>query len=97
MASQFPAECGLVVRFTPRPDGGLTAACDQVPNFYLSNPNADAVRADVIPALETILSAMYGTPMEVFWLPTPDESLGHQIPMPALVGGAQVYKGIAHL
>lgn len=95
MASQYPRDCGLVVRFQPREDGGLTATCDQVPNFYLSNTDADAVRDDVIPALEVILSAMYGMQMRVRWLPAPDESLGHQLPMPALVGGPQVYQGVA--
>lgn len=96
MASRFPADCGLVVRFTPRDDGGLIATCDEVPNFYLSNPDADAVQADVIPALEAILSAMYGVPMGVRPLPRPEEALGKQIPMPALVGGDQVYQGVPH-
>jgi hypothetical protein len=96
MASQFPAEGGLVVRFTPIEGGGLIATCDEVPNFYLSHSNAEAVRADVIPALQVILSAMYGTPMEVRWLPRPDESLGNQMPMPALLGGDQIYQGIPH-
>lgn len=95
MASQYPQECGLIVRFEPREDGGLIATCEQVPNFYLSHSDAAAVRADVIPALEVILSAWYEMPMRVRELPPPDESLGHQIPMPPLVGGAQVYKGIA--
>lgn len=94
MASQFPTECGLIVRFEPRENGGLIATCDQVPNFYLSNADAEAVRADVIPALEVILSAMYGMPMIVEWLPAPDESLAKQIPMPPLVGGPQIYKGV---
>lgn len=95
MASQYPQECGLVVRFEPREDGGLIATCEQVPNFYLSHSDAEAVRADVIPALEVILSAWYEMPMRVRELPPPDESLGQQLPMPALVGGAQIYKGIA--
>ena len=95
MASQFPAECGLVVRFRPRDDGGLIATCDKVPNLYLSHSDAKAVFADVIPALETILTAMYRTRMEVSWLPAPEESVGQQMPMPPLVGGDQIYKGIA--
>jgi len=94
MASQYPTECGLLVRFKPREDGGLIASCDQVPNFYLSHSDANAVQEDVIPALEAILTAMYGMPMEVRWLPSPDESLGKQLPMPANVGGAQVYQGV---
>jgi hypothetical protein len=96
MASQYPAECGLVVRFKPRDDGGLTATCDTIPNFHLSNSDAEAVHADVIPALEAILSAMYGMPMQVRWLPRPDEALGNQIPMPAIVGGDQIYQGVPH-
>ena len=71
------------------------ATCDQVENFYLSNADAEAVRGDVIPALQIILSAMYGLPMQVRWLPTPEESLGNQIPLPPLVGGPQIYQGIA--
>jgi hypothetical protein len=96
MASRFPADCGLVVRFKPREDGGLIATCDEVPNFYLSHSDAAAVQADVIPALEVILSAMYGVPMQVRSLPRPEEALGRQIPMPALVGGDQVYQGVPH-
>jgi hypothetical protein len=94
MASQFPAEFGLVVRFEPREDGGLIATCEKVPNFYLSHPDAGAVFADVIPALEAILTGMYGMTMEVQWLPSPDESVGRQMPMPPVVGGEQVYKGV---
>jgi hypothetical protein len=94
MASQFPSECGLVVRFEPREGGGLIATCDKVANFYLSHSNAEAVVADVIPALEAILSGMYGMAMEVRWLPAPDESVGRQLPMPPVVGGDQIYKGV---
>ena len=93
IASQFPAEFGLNVRFEPREDGGLVVTCDIVPNFYLSGSNAEAVRTDVIPALEAILSAMYERPMQVTRLPGPDEALSHQVPMPALIGGSQIYKG----
>ena len=84
-----------MVRFEPREDGGLTAVCDQVPNFYLSHADANAVVRDVIPALEAILSGMYDMPMHVRWLPAPDEAIGRQLPMPSLVGGAQIYQGIA--
>lgn len=58
-------ERGLIVRFERREDGGLIATCQQVPNFYLSHSDADAVSADVIPALETILSAMLGRQVAV--------------------------------
>jgi hypothetical protein len=93
MASQFPAEFGLNVRFEPREDGGLIATCDIIPNFYLSGADPDAVRADVIPALEAILCAMYERQMRVTPLPGPDEALANQVPMPALMGGNQIYKG----
>lgn len=50
----------LVVHFERREDGGLRAWCDQVPGFVLSNRNADAVLADIQPALEGIMSAQLG-------------------------------------
>jgi hypothetical protein len=96
MASQYPAECGLVVHFRPRDDGGLIATCDKVPNFYLSHADAELVRADVIPALEVILTEMYGMQMQVRRLPDPEEVLEKQIPMPAMIGGDEIYQGIAH-
>jgi hypothetical protein len=49
----------LEVTLEPRPDGGLRAYCDKVPGFILSHSDPDAVIADVAPALEGILSAMY--------------------------------------
>ena len=64
MASQ-PAPFILDVIFERRDDGGLRAYCDKVPGFVLSHANADAVLADVEPALETILSAMYGLPVSI--------------------------------
>ena len=32
--------------------------------------------------------------MQVTALPSPDEALANQIPMPALMGGDQIYKGV---
>lgn len=55
----------LDVKFEHRDDGGLRAYCDNLPGFVLSHPNAEAVLADVEPALSTILSAMYGMPVIV--------------------------------
>lgn len=48
-----------------RPDGGLRVYSDDVPGFVLSHPNCDAVMADVIPALETIIAAMIGSRVTV--------------------------------
>lgn len=50
----------IVVFFERRVDGGVRAWCDDVPGFVLSHRNADAVLADVQPALEGILSAQLG-------------------------------------
>ncbi|MES2326718.1 MAG: hypothetical protein V4499_05230 [Pseudomonadota bacterium] len=55
----------IIVRFEERPDGGLRAWSDDVPGFVLSHPDAKAVLEDVEPALETILSSMYGAPVMV--------------------------------
>lgn len=55
----------IVVRFEEREDGGLRAYSDDVPGFVLSHSNGELVVADVVPALEGILSAMYGIEVEV--------------------------------
>jgi hypothetical protein len=66
MASRAPSgPFILCVKFESREDGGLRAYCDEVPGFILSHSNASAVEADVVPALEGILSAMYGCEMKV--------------------------------
>lgn len=65
MASRPPGPFVLEVTFEPREDGGLRAYCDKVPGFVLSHSNAEAVLNDVEPALETILSAMYGMKVKV--------------------------------
>jgi hypothetical protein len=51
----------VVVIFERREDGGLTAYSDDVPGFVLSHSDPKAVLADVIPALEGILSHVHGT------------------------------------
>lgn len=63
----------ITVRFQRRDDGGLRAWSDDVPGFVLSHPDADAVLADVEPALETILSEMYGARVTVAPLAEPAE------------------------
>jgi hypothetical protein len=82
MASKAPEEFILYVIFEEREDGGLCARCPDVPNFLLSHKNPELVREDVEPALETILSDMYGVPMTVRRLPELSEALDHQIPLP---------------
>ncbi len=96
MASQFPEDFVVHVIFKPREDGGLIATCKEpeLANFYLSHSDADLVREDVIPALETILSDMYGMRMSVRRLSELSEVLDRQIPMPALLGGEQSYLGV---
>lgn len=78
MASRYPSEFLLQVVFEAREDGGLRARCDKLPNFLLSHSNADLVRADVVPALETLLSEMYGVAMKVRYVPTFDEVMHKQ-------------------
>ena len=82
MASRAPSNFVIHVRFEERDDGGLQAYCDKVPNFFLSHSDSKKVHADVEPALETILSAMYGTPMRVTRLPELDEAMDHQLILP---------------
>lgn len=82
MASQAPQTFVIHVRFETRDDGGLRALCDKVPNFLLSHSDPSKVLADVGPALEAILSAMYGMPISVRRLQEMDEALDHQIVMP---------------
>lgn len=44
----------------PRGDGGLRAYSKEVPGFVLSHPDPQAVISDIIPALELMLSEMWG-------------------------------------
>ena len=61
MASGRPSRSfKIVVFFERRVDGGVRAWCEDVPGFVLSHRDADAVLADVQPALEGILSAQLG-------------------------------------
>lgn len=55
----------IVVVFEKRADGGLRVYSDDVPGFVLSHPNVEAVQADVVPALEGIISEMIGQPVSV--------------------------------
>lgn len=94
MASASPKGPFMIeVLFEGRDDGGLRARCVQVPNFYLSHSNPDLVRADVEPALATILSAMFGMPVSVERLPDLDEALRDQPSFPAHLCGQGRYLG----
>ncbi len=55
----------IVVTYTPRPDGGLRASCSAVPGLVLSSLDHDALREDVITALEVILGERDGHPVKV--------------------------------
>jgi hypothetical protein len=72
MKARLPAK--FIVNFERREDGGLRAWSDDVPGFVLSHSDPKAVLEDVKPALEAILSHVYGTPVVV-------EELARQ-PMP---------------
>ena len=67
--SAYPDYAKIVVTFEPRDDGGLRAYSDDVPGFVLSHSDPKAVLADVKPALEGILSHIYGTQVVVEELP----------------------------
>ena len=92
MASRPHGPFILEVIFEQRDDGGLRAYCDRVPNFVLSHSNADAVLADVEPALELILSEMYGMPMRVSRAEMVGD--GPLDMLPAHLCGAAQYVGI---
>ena len=58
-----------MVTFERREDGGLRAYSDDVPGFVLSHKDPEAVFRDVTPALECILSAMWGVEVHAEVLP----------------------------
>jgi hypothetical protein len=94
MASHAPAGPFILnVTFETREDGGLRAYCDKVPGFVLSHKDAVLVMADVVPALQIILSAMYGQEMTV--APAQEMSQDHTAMMPAHLCGAQQYVGVS--
>ncbi len=92
MASRPESPVIVKVRFESRDDGGLRAYSDSVPGFVLSHRDADLVRADVEPALETILSAMYGMPMRVLKATHVDDDAFN---MPAHLCGPVPYVGLS--
>ena len=98
MASRAPSGPFIIrVLFEPREDGGLRARCDKVPQFLLSHSDPELVRADVQPALETILSEMFGLPMKVERLQDLDEALHNQLSFPAHLCDQANYVGVANI
>lgn len=96
MASKAPLGPFILhVIFEPREDGGLRARCDKVPNFLLSHSDPELVRADVEPALETILSEMFGHQMKVERLRDLDEALHSQLSFAANLCKQENYVGHA--
>lgn len=79
MANTGPEFGRISVVFEDRSDGGLRVYSDDVPGFVLSHPNADAVMADVEPALKVILSEMLGTPVTVRFVESHSNALGRAI------------------
>lgn len=53
----------IVVHFERREDGGVRAYCNEVPGFVLSHKDANAVLADIQPALDGVLSQQLGQPI----------------------------------
>jgi hypothetical protein len=96
MASRAPEPFKLEVRFESREDGGLRAYCEKVPGFLLSHADPDKVLADVKPALEIILSEMFGVPMTVERLRDLDEVTHQQMSIPGHLTGSQSYVGLSH-
>jgi hypothetical protein len=65
----FPRYAKVVVVIEHRDDGGLRAYSNDVPGFVLSHRNPEAVISDIGPALERILSAMWGVEVKADPLP----------------------------
>jgi hypothetical protein len=55
-----------VVKLDRREDGGLRAYSEGIPGLVLSNHNGKALIADIEPALEEILSSMWGVKVVAF-------------------------------
>ena len=83
----------VVVTLERRPDGGLRAYSDDVPGFVLSHSNVAAVLADIGPALEVILSALYESPVRV--TPVGDINCEHVLPLRARSTKRQEYTAVA--
>ena len=82
----------VVVTLERRRDGGLRAYSDDVPGFVLSHSNVAAVLADIGPALEVILSAMYET--RVCVSPVGEINCEHVLPLLARSTKRQEYAAV---
>ncbi|NNC73134.1 MAG: hypothetical protein HKN78_09710 [Sphingomonadaceae bacterium] len=91
-SNKTPSPFVLHIRFASREDGGLRAWCDKVPNFLLSHKDPQKVHADIVPALQTILSEMYGLEMRIKRLPEIDEAFD-QLPFEAHIFDQETYLG----
>ena len=65
----------MAVTFHPREDGGLRAWSEDVPGFVLSHSDPREVLADVEPALEAILHAMFNVKVTVSELVSVQEGI----------------------
>ena len=63
--SAAPNTIIISVKLQPREDGGLRAFSDDIPGFVLSHSDSEALAADIKPALETMLSALFDVPVSV--------------------------------
>jgi hypothetical protein len=73
----------VVVTFESRADGGLRAYSDDVPGFVLSHSDQTSLLRDIVPALEIILSSMFGEQIvvsELSRLHEPSAQVEHAIP-----------------
>ena len=70
MAQRADQYLKVTVTFERRDDGGLRVWSDDVPGLLLSNPDANAVIGDVIPALETLFK--HNRHMDVQFAPVTD-------------------------
>ena len=79
----------VVVTFKRRDDGGLRAWSDDVPGFVLSHRDPQAVIRDVGPALERILSAMWGAEVKADLLARIDgkSEVALELPSTAAIAG----------
>lgn len=67
----------ITVMFERREDGGLRVYSDDVPGFMLSHSNAGLLLGDVQPALEGILSHIYGQPVRTVLIGDLRDELEH--------------------
>lgn len=74
----------IVVTFERRDDGGLRAYSKDVPGFVLSNSDPFAVLSDIAPALEEILSSMWGVKVKAGPLIDPGQGNDDKCDLPEI-------------